>query len=174
MRWAAAAAALASALCVACGGEPSPAGAAQAPASGEGARPATEAAERGALERLWETAGGAREAASEATDSARARIEELYRQAREAGENVPQDVMGWTLQDIARIGTWEYRIERIPGEPGEVQAALNALGAERWEAYWVERDSAGLTVHLKRRTRSYLERVPIGDLLRLVPRGEGP
>jgi hypothetical protein len=159
------AAAVVAALCAACGGDASRAD--EAPP----AAPAAEAPDGSALDRLWRSADGAQEAATEAAETARARVEELYRQARAAGESVPKDMWSWTLADIGRIGAWEYRIETLAGTAGEIQTELNALGQERWEAYWVERDATGLTVHLKRRARSYLERVPIGDLMRLVPRG---
>jgi len=102
------------------------------------------------------------------------RVQELYRQARESGQKVPKDALEWARQDLHRIGDWEYRIVDLPREDAHSrQARLNELGSERWEAFWMEPAGDGLRVYLKRRSRSWLEKLPLSELRRLVPSGGG-
>lgn len=102
------------------------------------------------------------------------RVRELYRQARESGQKVPKDALEWARQDLHRIGDWEYRVVDLPPEgPQARQARLNELGSERWEAFWMEPAGDGIRVYLKRRSRSWLEKLPLSELRRLVPSGGG-
>lgn len=104
----------------------------------------------------------------------RERIQELYETAREAGDDVPSDAYEWAKSDIEKIGDWEYRIVRLDAESdAAILERLDALGSERWEAFWLEREGAELRVFLKRPARSYLRLLPISELSRLVPIGEG-
>ena len=76
---------------------------------------------------------------SDQVEALKERVRELYRQARESGQQVPQDALEWARQDVRRIGDWEYKIEELPREdPQARQARLNELGAERWEVFWIE------------------------------------
>ena len=102
------------------------------------------------------------------------RVRELYRQARESGQQVPKDALEWARQDVRRIGDWEYRIVDLPREdPQARQARLNELGAERWEVFWMEPAGEGIRVYLKRRSKSWLEKIPLSELRRLLPVGGG-
>jgi hypothetical protein len=97
-------------------------------------------------------------------------VEQLYQRAREAGEEVPPDAMQWAREDLERAGDWEYRVVRVEADDdAAIEARLAALGAERWEAFWVERSGAGLRIFLKRRAVSYLRRLPLSELGRLFP-----
>lgn len=99
-------------------------------------------------------------------------IRELYDRAREAGDDVPSDVYEWAQEDVARIGDWEYRVLRVPdGGDAALQERFGALGEERWQVFWLEPREGGYRVFLKRPARSYLRRVPLTDLRRLVPSG---
>jgi len=102
------------------------------------------------------------------------RMRELYDRAREAGDEVPADVVEWAQQDVARIGDWEYRVLRVQ-DTGDaaLEERLGELGRERWQVFWLERRGDAYRVFLKRPARSYLQRVPLSDLRRLVPSG-GP
>ena len=102
------------------------------------------------------------------------RVRELYQQARESGQKVPKDALEWARQDLHRIGDWEYKIVELPREDAQSrQARLNELGSERWEAFWMEPAGDGIRVYLKRRSRSWLEKLPLSELRRLVPSGGG-
>ena len=102
------------------------------------------------------------------------RVQELYQQARESGQQVPKDALEWAQQDLRHIGDWEYRIVDLPREdPESRQARLNELGSERWEAFWMEPAGNGMRVYLKRRSKSWLEKIPLSELRRLWPSSGG-
>ena len=74
--------------------------------------------------------------------------------------------------DLENLGDWEYQIIELPGDSAATIAEeLNALGDERWEAYWVERSNETVRIYLKRPAISYAGRVPIAALLRLLAAG---
>ena len=88
------------------------------------------------------------------------------------GDN-PAEAVGWAQDDIENLGDWEYRIVEIDErDDAETEAALNALGDERWEVYWVLDGNGSARFYLKRPSLSYLSRVPLSTLLRIFPGGE--
>ena len=95
-------------------------------------------------------------------------VQQLYDRARDAGDEVPADVVEWAREDVGRIGDWEYRVLRLRDDE-TLEAELNALGAERWEVFWIRPAEAGFRLFLKRSARSYLRLVPLGELGRLAP-----
>lgn len=100
------------------------------------------------------------------------RVRDLYDRAREAGDEVPGDVVEWAQEDVARIGDWEYRVVRVQDEgDAALEERLGELGDERWQVFWLESRGDAYRVFLKRPARSYLQRVPLSDLRRLVPSG---
>ena len=102
------------------------------------------------------------------------RVQELYQQARESGQQVPKDALDWAQQDLRRMGDWEYKIVDLPREdPESRQDRLNELGSERWEAFWMEPAGNGIRVYLKRRSKSWLEKMPLSELRRLWPSSGG-
>jgi len=102
-------------------------------------------------------------------------VRKLYERALAAGEDLPDDVMQWTADDLRRLGAWEYRVERLPaGSVSELDTTLNEWGQDRWEVFWMEREGDAYTVFLKRSARSYLRHVPVGDLLRWLPSTDAP
>lgn len=94
----------------------------------------------------------------------------LYEAARESGEQVPKDVYDWVRGDLASIGSWEYHVETVSGDDATLEARLAELGADRWELVGF-RAVSGTAVRLvlKRPNRTYLNKVPLGELLKLVP-----
>ena len=100
-------------------------------------------------------------------------VVDLYEQAKEAGETTSKDAYEWVREDFHSIGDWQYRVVELPfGSAETLEQELNDLGADRWECVWIEpRDNKMLGI-FKRRTRTYLNRVPMGDLLKLVPKSE--
>lgn len=88
------------------------------------------------------------------------------------GDN-PAEAVGWAQEDIENLGDWEYRIVELDErEDSGIEAALDALGDERWEVYWVQDGNGGAKFYLKRPSLSYLSRVPLSTLLRIIPGGE--
>lgn len=88
------------------------------------------------------------------------------------GDN-PAEAVGWAQEDIENLGDWEYRIVEIDErDDADIEAALNALGNERWEVYWVADRDGRPKFYLKRPTLSYLSRVPLSTLFRMLPGGQ--
>lgn len=74
--------------------------------------------------------------------------------------------------DIENLGDWEYRIVVLEDTSTEaLESELNALGNERWETYWVEPTRDGIRFYLKRPSISYLSRVPLSTLMRMLATG---
>jgi hypothetical protein len=72
-------------------------------------------------------------------------------------------------EDIENLGDWEYLIVEIPNGPAEEQEQqLNELGNERWEVYWVQPAANNVRFYLKRPSISYLSRVPLSTLMRVI------
>lgn len=71
--------------------------------------------------------------------------------------------------DIENLGDWEYRILTLEDASAEaITAELNTLGDERWEVFWVDSRSGETRFYLKRPAFSYVSRVPLSTLLRLL------
>jgi hypothetical protein len=101
-------------------------------------------------------------------------IRRLYEEAKDAGEQVPEDVVEWVKLDFQKIGDWEYRVVTVPRKNDEtLEETLTELGADRWECFWVEPTGNKLRLLLKRPSRSYLKMIPLSQLLKLVPGGGG-
>ncbi|MDX1563494.1 MAG: hypothetical protein R3305_11235 [Gammaproteobacteria bacterium] len=104
-------------------------------------------------------------AAERAVDELQARFDEL-------ADGRSGEAIDWAEGDIENIGDWEYRIVEFETMSAEVlQQELNALGDERWEVFWVESTAAGVRMFLKRPAISYLSRVPLSTLLRMLAPG---
>lgn len=71
--------------------------------------------------------------------------------------------------DIENLGDWDYKIVELPdAAPEALEAELNELGDQRWEVYWVESTRNGTRFYLKRPSISYLSRVPLSTLMRML------
>ena len=71
--------------------------------------------------------------------------------------------------DIENLGDWEYRIVALHNSAVDsIEDKLNRLGDERWEVFWVESSAEGTRFFLKRPAISYVSRVPLSTLLRLL------
>ncbi len=89
----------------------------------------------------------------------------LYEDKVEAGTKSKD----WILKDVEGIGDWEYKVVKLEsGEAAELETLLNGLGNERWQCFWVEASEKGRTFFFKRPKRTYLNKIPAGELLRLI------
>ncbi len=101
-------------------------------------------------------------------------LRSLQEKAAASGREVPQDLMQWLREDAQRGGGWEYRVVDMDNaQAAAVEDALNALGRERWEVFWAQADGPRLRLLARRPTASYLQSVPMSELLRLLPRQDG-
>jgi hypothetical protein len=97
-------------------------------------------------------------------------IKELYDRAKDAGENVPEDVLTWAKDDVKKIGTWEYKIETFTNNAvseEDTLKKLQELGGLRWECFWVEDTPEAKRFYFKKPVRSYIQRA--GKVVPLIP-----
>ena len=77
------------------------------------------------------------------------------------------------LSETGNLELVERFLDMVRDRDDDVRiAALNALGDERWEAFWVQESRDGLRVFMKRSSISYLSRVPVGSLIRMLSGGQ--
>ena len=99
----------------------------------------------------------------------------LYEQAKAAGETAAEDVYEWAREDLEAIGDWEYKVEYF-SNPNHItlEKKLNELGLERWEVVWIDRQGPNLIVTMKRPSRTWLNKLPLGQLIKVAaPDGSG-
>lgn len=110
--------------------------------------------------------------APSATDKA---LDELQRQYDELIRDRTNDPVEWAADDLENIGDWEYRVENIEfSSADDLADQLNALGNDRWEVIWLDKTADGFMVVLKKPSISYLSKIPLSQLGKLViPAPEG-
>ena len=97
-------------------------------------------------------------------------INRVYERAVKAGDTSAKSAQKWVSDDIRKIGTWEYKVLSVTRNANAEEEALNELGEKRWECFSVTaQDNGTMVFHLKRPHRSYLQRLPAKELLRLAP-----
>jgi len=96
----------------------------------------------------------------------------LYQEAKGTSETAAEDVYEWAREDMQSIGDWEYKVEYF-SNPNHLalEKQLNELGTDRWEVVWIDRQGPNLIVTLKRPSRTWLNKLPLGQLLKLVAPG---
>lgn len=119
---------------------------------------------------------GTAQVATEADDEERqlaelrARIEQLYGQVKEDGKPVADGPVEWALADVQRIGDWEYRVVSLQLTTDmEMEARLNEIGRDRWEAFWVDRREKQIRIFFRRPARSYLKNAMEMEPWKLIP-----
>ncbi len=106
---------------------------------------------------------------SDAPTAAEKALNELQAKYDELTEKELDDAVKWAAEDLENIGDWEYKVETLPlDSTEEFEAALNELGNERWEVIWMEKNTVGYTVFLKKPAISYLNKIPLSSLGRFV------
>jgi hypothetical protein len=116
---------------------------------------------------LYDSATGSAQDATAATTNW---ISGQYQNALKAGETTAKTTKEWVVDDLSKIGTWQYKVVNHSDSSARIEKKLNELGDLRWECFSVHYSSGGdTTLFLKRRHRSYLQQLPAKDLLRLAP-----
>lgn len=96
-------------------------------------------------------------------------LDELQSKYDELTQKELNDPVKWAAEDLENIGDWEYKVETLPLDSAEeFEAALNELGNDRWEVIWMEKNTVGYTVFLKKPAVSYLNKIPLSSLGRFV------
>ncbi len=96
----------------------------------------------------------------------------LYEQAKDAGETAAEDVYEWAREDLQAIGDWEYKVQYFPNVNHiAFEKQLNELGTERWEVIWIDRQGPNSIVTMKRPSRTWLNKLPLGQLIKVAAPG---
>lgn len=99
-------------------------------------------------------------------------LSQLQKKYDELVDGTVDDTTQWAADDWENIGDWEYRVENLSFSSAEQLATqLNELGNERWEVIWLDRTPDGFLVVLKKPAISYLSKIPISQLGKLLIRG---
>ncbi len=105
----------------------------------------------------------------EERSATRKALDELQRKYDELVEDRFKDTVEWATDDIENIGDWEYRVESLTfASTDELADQLNELGNEKWEVIWFEKTPDGFMAVLKRPSISYLSKIPLSQLGRIV------
>lgn len=97
-----------------------------------------------------------------------------YNKISEKGvERASEEAKEWVKKNLEKIGDWEYKIISIKlKDLDKIEKQLNNLGKERWECYWQQKTDKGYVFFLKRTKVSYLQKVPVGHILKTFQGGE--
>ena len=120
---------------------------------------------------ISEVTGKAASMGASAADSAGEQLQQLYEQAKKQGETSVGNTKQWAVEDFQKIGDWQYTVESISAnDPQAMVNKLNEMGSQRWECFWIDRKQDSTAVlYFKRPMRSYIQRLPYRDLIRLIP-----
>ncbi|MGI9236884.1 MAG: hypothetical protein ACR2QZ_05775 [Woeseiaceae bacterium] len=105
----------------------------------------------------------------EEPSAARKAFDELQQKYDELVEEKLEDPVQWAADDIENLGDWDYRVENLSFSSAEDLAAqLNEFGNDRWEVIWLERTPEGFLAVLKKPSVSYLSKIPLSGLGKIV------
>lgn len=126
-------------------------------------------------ERVRQEATRLGEAAGRHAEEGWQHLGELYEASAEAGETAATNVYDWVLEDLRKVGAWDYRVERLAaGDDTALARRLSEWGDERWRVVWIQPvETSGaapeLRVFLERARRSRLQRIADRDYVELAP-----
>jgi hypothetical protein len=106
---------------------------------------------------------------SDEPSTAQRALDELQNKYDELLKDKVDVPVEWAADDLENIGDWEYRVVSLSyRSPEELEAQLNEFGNERWELIWFEEAPGGFLAVLKKPSISYLSKIPISQLGRIV------
>lgn len=106
---------------------------------------------------------------SDEPSTAQRALDELQNKYDELLKDKVDVPVEWAAEDLENIGDWEYRVVSLSyHSPEELEAQLNEFGNERWEVIWLEEAPGGFLAVLKKPSISYLSKIPISQLGRIV------
>ena len=101
------------------------------------------------------------------------KIKKMFEDSESEDKELSDKAKEWIKEDIEKIGDWEYKVVNLDYESfNELENKLNELGNERWECFWVEKKEEIVVFILKRPKTSYLQKIPKGDLLKMLNQGQ--
>lgn len=112
---------------------------------------------------------GACESDSSEPSTAQRALDELQSKYDELLKDKVDVPVDWAAEDLENIGDWEYKVVNLAfRSPEDLQSQLNEFGNERWEVIWLEKSQGGFLAVLKKPSISYLSKIPISQLGRIV------
>ena len=103
-------------------------------------------------------------------DSFFGRIKQKFEKASQDNKELGEQVKGWVEDDIKKIGDWEYKLVLMDAteDNEKIEQRLNELGLERWNCFWIQPKDAQLIFMFKRPSISYIQKIPKGELLKIL------
>ncbi|MGI9249171.1 MAG: hypothetical protein ACR2QI_09155 [Woeseiaceae bacterium] len=96
-------------------------------------------------------------------------MEQLQRKYDELVKDKVDVPVEWATDDLENIGDWEYRVENISySSPEDLELQLNEFGNDKWEVIWLESTPDGFLAVLKKPSISFLSKIPLSQLGKLV------
>ena len=106
---------------------------------------------------------------SQESSAAQRALDELQRKYDELVKDKVDVPVEWATDDLEKIGDWEYRVESLSySSPEDLAIQLNEFGNEKWEVIWLERTPEGFLAVLKKPSISYLSKIPLSQIGKLV------
>jgi len=96
-------------------------------------------------------------------------LDELQKKYDALTEGKLDDPMQWASEDLKKLGDWEYKVVEVANVAStELEETLNEAGSDRWEVIWMEKTLEGHVIVMKRSSISYLSKIPLSQIGRLV------
>ena len=109
------------------------------------------------------------ESGSQAASDSVTWASEMFNSLKEQGMTRAENTQQWLADDWKLAGAWEYHVATLKAD-SEPASVLNELGKERWECFQVISIPGGpSTFYFKRPAKSYLNNLPMKDLMHLLP-----
>jgi len=101
-------------------------------------------------------------------------MNDLQNKYDEIRQRKPSEAIDWAADDLKSIGDWEYKVIELSGlSAQDLEKELNDLGKDRWQVIWIKDTSeTSMQVTLKRSTVSYLSKLPLSSIGRMMMNGE--
>lgn len=95
----------------------------------------------------------------------------MFNQLKENGLTNADNAKDWMAEDFASIGAWEYKVLKMEADQASsrLEVTMNKLGQERWECFAIQPAGTSMLYHFKRQKKSYLQSLPLKDMLHLLP-----
>lgn len=94
---------------------------------------------------------------------------EKYADTFDKGKGLSEKSKDWVVEDLENIGDWEYRVVSYGSKDTKtLEKDLNELGKERWQCFWVDVSGKEKVFYFKRTKMSYVSKIPMGTLLRIL------
>ncbi len=100
-------------------------------------------------------------------------LRELQSKYDELARDRLEEPVQWASDDLENIGDWEYKVVDLSTlDIDHLEDELNSLGDERWEIVWIDVLSGKRVALFKRPAVSWLSKLPLSQLSRMMLGGE--